>query len=188
LALRLSTNEPHPLHAPYPLSESEQKEVLSALAQLRAQAQTRSQQNPDQIERWFYAIVSQHLEAYWPYWEGVSGERTPNALEAHWNQVKRQRRQSHGRKKLTRDFGALPAELMLVPNLDIPRYVELVLGQRDNLPDKLAQAAGTAGSYAEWRQRQRPQRWGRVPQRVLRQPTFVDRIIGLASKVGEALF
>lgn len=186
-ALRLTTTEPNPLHAAYALSEREQQEMLSTLAQFRVQAQARSQKNPDQLERGLYLVLSQHLETHGPYLQGI-GERTTNAAEAHWNRAKRQRRQTHGRKKLTRDFGALPAEYMLVPNLEIPRYVELVLGTRDNLPDKLAEAARTAGSYAEWRQSQRPQRWGRLPQRVLRQPTFLDRIIGVAEQVGKKLF
>jgi len=187
-ALRLSTTESNPLHAAYSLSASEQQEVLQALQQLREQAQHQSEENPDLEARRLYRIVSTHLETYWPFLEGAPCERTTNALESRWNQVKRHRRRSHGRKKLTRDFAALPAELMLVSNLEVPRYVDLVLGGRlDNLPDKLAQAAQSAGSYAQWQERQRTQHWGRVPQRLLRQPNFLDRLFGLAGKLGQWL-
>lgn len=184
-ALRLSTTEANPLHAAYALAASEEPALVQALQQLREQAQRHSQANPDAQTRHLYHIVAQHLETYGPFLEGVAGERTTNAIESRWNRSKRHRRQTHGRKKLTRDFVALPAEWMLVPNLEIPRYVELVLGGKlENLADKLAQAAPTAGSYSQWQACQRTQHWGRVPKRLLRQPNFLDQLLGLAGKVG----
>jgi hypothetical protein len=185
-ALRLRTDESNPLRAAYPLSAPEEAKVRSDLAQLREHAQHQSLAAADPQQRQGYPIVATHLEAYWPFLAPAPGaERTTDKLEARWGQAKRHCRRLHGRTKLTRDFTALPAELMLVSNLEVPRYVELVLGQWENLPDKLAAAARRAGAYGEWRQKQQTQHWGRVPKRLLRRPNFLDQLLGLADKVKE---
>ena len=88
-------------------------------------------------------------------------------------------RRSHGRKKLTLEFQALPQEYMLVFNLEIPRYEELVLGDRSRLPEKLADAGKHAGPFTQWLAKRKPLNLGRLPKRILRQENFVEKLIGV---------
>ncbi len=73
-----------------------------------------------------------HLDKYWqrllPPPAHPDSVRTTNELEGTWRTSKRKRRQTHGRKNLTRDFEALPEEYMLLANLHNPRYVLLQTG------------------------------------------------------------
>ena len=76
-------------------------------------------------------VVVQHLDRYWERMFGPSeGEktRTTNGLEQTWRGGKRRCRKRHGRKELTQDMRSLPAEVMLVGNLQKEKYVELTLG------------------------------------------------------------
>jgi len=81
--------------------------------------------------------------------------------------------------KLTRDFCALPAEYMLIPNLNNLLYVDLVLGSLERLPEKLAEAGKTSGSYSAWCKRQQPQHTGRLPTKTIRRETFIEDLVGL---------
>jgi hypothetical protein len=59
--------------------------------------------------------------------------------------------------KLTREFRSLPAEFMLIGNLENPKYGELVLdGDLSKLPEKLAAAGRTAGPWTTWRSASNP--------------------------------
>jgi hypothetical protein len=49
-------------------------------------------------------------------------------LESGWGGLKRGRRRTHGRAKLTRDFQSLPEEYLLIPNLENETYLQVVLG------------------------------------------------------------
>ena len=91
------------------------------------------------------------------------------------------RRQTHGRKKLTRDFQALPAEFMRIPNLRNQRYIELVMGNLDNLADKLAEAGQTAGPYSHWYKKQQPLNIGRLSKRLLRDENFMEDLISIST-------
>jgi len=107
--------------------------------------------------------------------------RTTNGIEFHWSGGKRIRRQTHGRTKLTRDFNALPSEYMLIPNLNNPRYVEIVLGSLDQLAEKLAEAGKTAGPCSDWYKRQKPAHIGRLPARLLRNENFISDLTDICS-------
>ena len=127
-----------------------------------------------------------HLDKYWSYLVpetavGPSWKRTTNQLESVWCGRKRNRRQAHGRGKLTRDFQSLPAEYLLVANLENPRYVELVLGGRlESLASKLAEAYVDA-SFANWRNQQRPRLLGQIRRRQLRLPSFLPNLVKLSA-------
>ena len=80
---------------------------------------------------------------------GQSWQRTTNQLESDWGTLKRRRRQTHSRGKLTPDFQSLPEEYPLVRNLDNETYLQVVLGGTlDTLPAKLAETSRAAGSFA----------------------------------------
>ena len=93
------------------------------------------------------------------------------------------RRQTHGRRKLTRDFQVLPAKFMLIPNLTNQRYVELVLGNLDNLASKLAEAGQTTGPYSHWYKKQRPVNIGRLSKHLLREENFIEDLISISTTV-----
>ncbi len=182
-ALRLMAKSAKPLREPYRLSGEEQAEVMESLEELQRDLRERSESLTDGRERKLYTVVLKHVEKYWnqlqPAATGPSGERTTNKLEGWWGEAKRLSRKIHGRRKLTRDLQSLPAEWMLVPNLNRAVYVELVLGSLDRLPETLAEAGRTAGPYSHWRRRQQPLKLGRLPKQLLRQENFVDDLLGI---------
>ncbi len=180
-ALRLHAKGPSPMHELYELSLDENNDVSKSLDELRKQfnESTRSCTDPNELK--LYEIVEVHLTKYEPYLfpgkpNGAVEKmnvRTTNGIEFHWSGGKRTRRQTHGRTKLTRDFNALPSEYMLIPNLNNPRYVEIVLGSLDQLAEKLADAGKTAGPYSNWYKWQKPMHIGRFPARLLRNENFI---------------
>ena len=72
----------------------------------------------------------------------------------------------------------MPQEYMFIPNLENPRYTELVLGSLDQLPQKLAEAGRTAGPVSHWQKQQQPLNLGRLPKRLLRKDNFIDHLLG----------
>jgi hypothetical protein len=188
-ALRLHAKGPSPMHELYELSFDEHNDVSKSLDELRKQFNESVQSCSDSNELRLYEIVEVHLKKYESYlFPGKSNGalennnvRTTNGIEFHWSGGKRIRRQTHGRTKLTRDFNALPSEYMLIPNLNNPRYVELVLGSLDQLPEKLAEAGKTAGPYSKWYNRQKPMHIGRLPTRLLRNENFIGDLIGICN-------
>ena len=186
-ALRLSARGPAPIHEAYVLTAQDaratQSDLTDLLEDLRRQA--RQEDLPAQ-DRQLGAIMLTHLERYWPRLglsQGGAGEgglivRTTNSMETHWTQGKRMCRQIHGRSQLTRDFAALPAEFMLLPNLRLASYRQLVLGgDLDQLPHRFADLSLPQGGYHEWRQEQRPEPFGRLPKCVLREDHFLEELL-----------
>jgi len=175
------------MHELYELQSDEQNEVCESLEALKKQFDEikRDCSNPKEIK--LYDIVKVHLEKYEPYLfpakangtEKYQIVRTTNGLESHWSQGKRARHQTHGRSKLTRDFYALPIEYMLIPNLNNARYIEIVLGSLEQLPEKMAEAGKTSGPYSHWYKKQKPVHIGRLPARMLRRDTFIDDLVNI---------
>ncbi len=186
-ALRLGAKGSSPMHESYELHSDEQNDVNESLDELREQFDEgiRNCSNPNELK--LYDIVQVHLEKYEPYLFPVKTNgtekyqivRTTNGLESHWSKGKRTRRQTHGRSKLTRDFHALPSEYMLIPNLNNPCYIEIVLGSLDQLAEKMAEAGKTSSPYSEWCKRQKPMHIGRLPTRLLRRENFIDDLINI---------
>jgi hypothetical protein len=186
-ALRLGAKGSSPMHELYELQSDEQNDVSESLDELKKQFEESKCDCSNPKELKLYDIVKVHLEKYEPYLFPVRTNgtekyqivRTTNGLESHWSEGKRTRRQTHGRSKLTRDFHALPPEYMLIPNLNNPRYIEIVLGSLDQLPEKMAEAGKTSGPYMEWYKRQKPMHIGRLPTRLLRRENFIDDLINI---------
>lgn len=186
-ALRLWATGPRPLREPYALAAPEARAVRTDLETLRDELRKLAQQEdlPAQ-DRKLGHIVLTHLDRYWTCLGLPAGAhdggglalRTTNALETHWTQGKRMCRQIHGRSQLTRDFQALPAEFMLVPNLRQESYQQQVLGGGlDRLANKFADLPLPQGGFHRWRQEQRPEPCGRLPKRLLREEHFIDKLL-----------
>jgi hypothetical protein len=181
-ALRLSAEDMDQLRQPQELAPDEQASLKQGLEQLRQelQQQAADEQDPDQP---LARIVLTHLDKYWGHIlpdlaAGESWQRTTNQLESQWGGLKRGRRRTHGRGKLTRDFQSLPEEYLLIPNLQNQTYLQLVLGgSLDRLPAKLAAASREAGSFDAWRRRRRPRLLGELPRRLLRQDDFIEHLL-----------
>jgi hypothetical protein len=128
-----------------------------------------------------FRTACEHLDRYLGHLfaapEDPCRERTTNGLESWWGDGKRRCRRRHGRKKLTREFRSLPAEFMLLANLENPQYADLVLnGELNNLARKLADAGRTAGPWTAWRAAQQPLNVGRLPMRLLRHDNFLEEL------------
>ncbi len=188
-SLRLHAKGASPMHELYELSSDEYDDVSSSLDELRKQFNESicSCSDPNYLK--LYEIVEVHLKKYGPYlFPGKSNGamennnvRTTNGIEFHWSGGKLIRRQTHGRTKLTRDFNALPSEYMLIPNLNNPRYVEIVFGSLGQLAEKLAEAGKTAGPYSNWYNRQKPMHIGRLPVLLLRKENFIGDLIDICN-------
>jgi hypothetical protein len=154
------------------------------LEQFRQELRQQSRDDHDRDQP-LARIVLVHLDKYWghlipdqPPAAGERWQRTTNQLESDWGSLKRRRRRTHGRGKLTRDFQSLPEEYLLVPNLENEIYLQLVLGgSLDALPAKLAEASREAGCFDAWRRRRRPRLLGELPRRLLRADDFVDHLL-----------
>lgn len=194
-ALRLSAQGTSPLHEPYDLSGDQAREIQSSLDALRVEFREHSKSSTTSAARQLYQIVVKHLDKYWSmlfFPNAMAGRgllpRTTNRLESHWGRCKRTCRQTHGRRKLTRDFHALPEELMLVPNLSNAEYVRIVLdGNLENLAEKMAATGVAAGAYAAWHRRRSPLNIGRIPRRLLRDATFLDQMVDLCDATWHAI-
>jgi hypothetical protein len=183
-ALRLSAEQMDQLRQPQELAPHEQGSLKRALEQLREelQQQVADEQDPD---RPLARIVLVHLDKYWGHIlpdqglaAGERWQRTTNQLESDWGGLKRGRRRTHGRGKLTRDFQSLPEEYLLIPNLENETYLEVVLGgSLESLPGKLAEASREAGSFDAWRRRRRPRLMGELPRRLLRDDDFLGQLL-----------
>lgn len=178
--LRLSAQGSSPMHESYSLTAAAQQEVHASLQRLRDDCRQQSREHDDPWQRKLAAIVCTHLDRYWSYLpDGKSAgcERTTNGLESHWGRTKRARRRAHGRGKLTRDFQALPEELMLIPNLRNPSYVEQVLGTLEALPDKLAETGQSAGPFSRWNAQRKQTHLGRLPKRLVRDQNLIENLL-----------
>lgn len=177
-AMRLSAKGESPLHDPYLLEAAESKVVQQSLETLREECRRQAEDPTDPLAAKQCLIVVEHLDRYATMlFTADSPERTTNSLESHWRKTKRCSRKRSGRKKLTGEFQSLPAEVMLVPNLQSPEYVERVLGDPAQLPAKLAQAALSAPPWTDWRKSQKPINTGRLPQGLLRRENVIDDLV-----------
>jgi hypothetical protein len=179
--LRMAAQGDNPLHDRYLLDRSEAVGVEQSLESFREECRQRSEEETDEASRQRHQIVCEHLDRYWGHLfasaDDPCRERTTNTLEALWGGIKRRCRQRQGRKKLTREFRSLPAEFMLISNLESPKYVEVVLdGELGKLAEKLAEAGTTAGPWTTWRSAQQPLNAGRLPQRLIRKDNFLDEL------------
>jgi hypothetical protein len=185
-ALRLTADQMHNLRQVQELSAGEQQEFKTDLERLRTQLREQSLDEGD-ADGPLAATIVQHLDKYWPHLvpekplpAGTDWKRTTNELESDWNVLKRGRRRTHGRGKLTRDFQALPEEYVLIANLENPAYVDLVLdGDLDSLAGKFAEASGTAGSFSAWRRKHHARLIGQPPRFLLRQDGFIDQLVAV---------
>jgi hypothetical protein len=177
-AMRLSARGESPLHDPYVLEDEENGRMQQSLEALRQECREMVENLSDPQEAKPWRIVVLHLDRYWTMlFGGGCAQRTTNLLESHWCKGKRVCRKRHGRKKLTRDFQCLPPEIMLVPNLENPYYVEQIMGDLSRLDAKLAQAGQAAPPWTLWWSRQKPLGTGRLPRRLLRRENLVDQLV-----------
>ncbi len=182
--LRLSAEQLDQLRQPQELPVDEQRSIQRALHHLRQELQQQTADEHDR-DRPLARIVLAHLDKYWEHLVPDSltaaeepWQRTTNQLESDWGALKRRRRRTHGRGKLTRDFQSLPEEYPLIRNLENETYLELVLGgSLASLPAKLAEVSREAGSFEAWRRRRRPCLPGELPRRLLRADDFVDHLL-----------
>jgi len=180
--LRLTTAGDSPMHHQYELDAQDWNQVREALNLLGEEHRQRIDGNSNPLERGISETVLTHIEKYSEQLLPTDGShdpvRTTNRLESHWSASKRACRQTQGRGKLTRTFNALPAELMLIPNLGNPTYVATVLDDSlEHLAQKFADADVGGTSYATWRKTNTSLNLGRISSRILRQPDFIDNVI-----------
>ncbi len=181
-ALRLGSRGKTPLSDSYPLNEREQAEVKTDLKSL-CEKWCGEMARSGKEEKLMYEIVVSHVERYQGklFYAGSEklneeGDRTTNELERQWRQAKRRCRLRHGRAGVKKDLQVLPAEALLVGNLEVPEYVEVVLGSLAELPQRLAEVAQTE-SFASWKARQQPCKVGQLPRSILRRENFLTHLL-----------
>ncbi len=188
-ALRLSAKGNTPMQEVYRLNWDEQCEMQQELENVRETCKTEVEEQEDPNVKKNYQIVLTHLNRYWPHLisknksPNADHERTTNALEGHWRISKRTRRKVHGKSTLTIDFRSLPSEYMLVPNLNNPTYIDLVLGKIDLLPEKLAEVGKSAKPFYKREKGNHEVSIGRLPKKIMRKENFMgdlkDMYIGM---------
>ncbi len=183
-ALNMQPAGESPMFELYNIHEIEHKQIKRNFEQIRRQFEEEEIKCTDPNEKKLYKIVNKHITKYdkrlftqIPYLSKGKIIRTTNDLEQTWGEGKRIIRQIKGNKRLTREFNSLPSEYMLISNLNNPLYVNLVLGDLKNLPEKFAEAAKTAGTYSNWLKTENPIPIGRLPKKILRKENFVNDLI-----------
>jgi hypothetical protein len=184
MTLRLQADGNNPMRHEYDLNVDHWNQVQEDLDSLGNEYRQRVEECGDELERDVCQIILTHIDKYSSQLVPPAGShdrvRTTNQLEGHWSKSKRACRQTQGRRKLTRTFTALPAELMLIPNLRNSEYVAIVLdGSLDQLAKKFAETNANGRSYTEWRQANTSLNLGRLPSRLLRQHGFVEHLIDI---------
>jgi hypothetical protein len=181
-ALRRGGAGKPPLSESYALGPAEQGEVKKQLKDLCVRWREAGERSGLE-EKKMYEIVLTHVERYEDklFYEGAEKlneeeARTTNALERGWRKAKRRCRCRHGRAELKKDMQCLPAEALLVGNLEIPEYVAVVLGSLEELPHRLAEVGGQE-SFRSWKAREQPRQVGQMPRCFLRQFDFLDRLL-----------
>jgi len=181
--LRLCSEGTSPMHYGYDLPAKHLHRVREDLNDLCHDYRQQIESCSDNAERSVYDTILSHIEKYLPQLVPTTEEqrhenvRTTNQLEGHWGEAKRACRQTQGRRKLTRSFDALPAELMLIPNLRNSKYIDIVLdGSLENLAAKFAEANSSGSSYISWRQTNTSLNIGRLPSRILRQSDLIEQL------------
>lgn len=184
-ALRFEPDSLNPMRAAYELSADEVVEADKAIEDLLHDMNLRMADLSDIDERAAYQTATDLLVKYQSDLAPVHGApgrivRTTSELEAGWSAGKRALRRAHGRSKLTREFISLPPEVMLVGNLQNHIYIDLVLGNLDNLPAKLAEAGRTAGPFTKRNRHGQDEHIGRIPKKLLRMDGYNERLVELA--------
>jgi hypothetical protein len=181
-ALRLAGAGKTPMSDGYPLGQKEQGEVKRDLKGLCDKWRGERERGERQ-DKQLYEIVLDHVERYEGklFYEGTEklneeGDRTTNELERNWRKVKRRCRSRHGRAEVKKDMQVLPAEALLVGNLEVPEYVSVVLGSLDELPQRLAEV-GSAASFRSWKARHQPCKVGQLPRSLLRGRNFLAHLL-----------
>ncbi len=182
--LRLASQGESPMHHGYDLTLAQDEQIRTELVMFQEEYRQRVVDCSDESERAACRIVLTHVEKYIEYllppngFGNNDGVRTTNGLEGYWSESKRDCRHIQGRRKLTRTFEALSAELMLIPNLRRAEYLQVVLdGSLDHLAEKFAESQSPRGAYSVWRKTNRSLNIGRLPTRVLRRAGFIDQLI-----------
>jgi len=179
-----------PIYETYEISPLEQEEILSNIFALKIKLNEDKQKNGDESAKALYDIALKHIVKYEPYLINESGlnfdnkkiVRSTNKLEQHWGAAKRIKRQITGKKKLNRELNALPKEYMLVQNLNNPDYVEVVLGNIEKLPQKLAEVAKNAGPFTRWVTQQDVTNICKINKNLLRKDNFIENLVEISQK------
>jgi hypothetical protein len=189
-ALRLGSVGKTPMSETYALGQEEQGEVKRDLNRMCNKWREEKEQVGEK-EKWLYEIVLTHVARYEGklFYEGTEklneeGDRTTNELEREWRKFKRRCRRRHGHGELKKDMQAMPAEALLVENLEIPEYVVAVLGSLDELPQRLAEV-GSAESFCSWKARQQPRKVGQPPRSFLRRQNFLAHLLKVCPPLAE---
>jgi hypothetical protein len=183
-ALRLKTDAIEDPHRAYELPSGQQDAIKMALTRFNCELRQQSEDENDP-DRPLARIVLAHLGKYWNRLLPDQSQnpvqrwhRTTSALEKDWRNLKRPRRQAHGRSSLTLDFLALPEEHILVLNLQNPSYLDLMMGgSLDALPSRLAAASRDAGPFYKWQRLRHPRFLGQPPQSWLHDEQFIDNLV-----------
>jgi hypothetical protein len=181
-ALRLGSVGKTPMSESYALGEAEQKEVKRDLKEVCEAWRARKEESGEK-EKQLYEIALEHVERYEEklFYRGEEklneeGDRTTNELQRRWRKAKRRCRRHHGNAELKKELQVLPAEALLVGNLEVPEYVGAVLGSMADLPQRLAEVGG-GESFQAWQARQHPRQVGQLPRSFLRRHNFLTRLL-----------
>lgn len=181
-ALRLAGAGKTLMSEAYALGTAEQRDVQSAVKGVCQRWRQEKDTCPPR-EKQLYEIALAHVGRYEGklFYDGAEelnegSDRTTNDLERTWRGNKRRCRVRHGRAQVKKDLQVMPAEAMLVGNLEIHEYVESVLGSWAELPQRLAEVAGTE-SFQSWKARQRPTQVGQLPGALLRRQNFLSHLL-----------
>jgi hypothetical protein len=181
--LRLVSVGKTPMSDTYALGQEVQTEVKRDLQGL-CERWRQEKEGTEPREKQLYEIVLTHVERYRGklFYEGSEklneeGDRTTNELERRWRQVKRRCRRHHGNGELKKEMQALPAEALLVGNLEIPEYVDVVVGSADELPRRLAEVGSSGESFRSWKARQHPRAVGQLPRSFLLRRNFLADLL-----------
>ena len=71
----------------------------------------------------------------------------------------------------------LPAEAMLVPNLEIPEYVAEVVGKLEELPSRLAEVGNRSETFRSWKAPPNKRPVGQLPRLFMRRADFLDDLV-----------
>jgi hypothetical protein len=174
-----------PIYESFEISPLEQNEIINNIFDLKSKLNEQMQSTKDAAKKNLYDIALKHINKYEPYLVSESNldnvnykmTRTTNKLEQHWGNAKRTKRRVTGKKKLTREFNSLPKEFMLVQNLNNQDYVDLVIGDIEKLPEKLAEAGKHAGPFSRWAKQQNVKNGSKIAKHLLRKNEFLNDLI-----------
>ena len=131
-------------------SPEEVRQAEEALIRFRTELQRQEKSGGSTGNSEARKIILKHLDEYWDGLFGhslpVAGsegyltvERTNNLAEHFFREVKRFLRRTTGKKKLKQEVDAFSDQMLLVFNLKTPKYVELVCGSLERLPQAFAE-------------------------------------------------